>query len=127
MKSWPSSVKKGQSHCMSNLIGFLYAIKKSLIPLESSSLKESEEELKESEVIEDRASTRGQSSASSHGHRIKWFLSSASLETIGEEFERDSRSRLQSSASGAVLEVHKYPNCSSNSMSHLISRSTLVI
>ena len=44
------------------------------------------------------------SSASSHGRRIRWLLSSASLGNIEEEgvsFEP----RLESSASGATLEV----------------------
>ena len=80
------------------------------MPLESSSLREAEEELVKSELMEDQSSTVGKSSASSHGRRIKWFLSSASLGTIGEEFEGRSASRLESSASGAVLEVCELPS-----------------
>ena len=44
------------------------------------------------------------SSASSHGRRIRWLLSSASLGNIEEEVV-SLVPRLESSASGAILEV----------------------
>lgn len=44
------------------------------------------------------------SSASSHGRRIRWLLSSASLGNIEEEMA-SVEPRLESSASGATLEV----------------------
>ena len=44
------------------------------------------------------------SSASSHGRRIRWLLSSASLGNIEEEMT-SVEPRLESSASGATLEV----------------------
>lgn len=44
------------------------------------------------------------SSASSHGRRIRWLLSSASLGNIEEE-TASIEPRLESSASGATLEV----------------------
>lgn len=44
------------------------------------------------------------SSASSHGRRIRWLLSSASLGNIEEEVA-SIEPRLESSASGATLEV----------------------
>lgn len=46
------------------------------------------------------------SSASSHGRRIHWLLSSASLGNIDEDTELSITDlRLESSASGATLEV----------------------
>ena len=57
-------------------------------------------------MIEDQVTpdTALRSSASSHGRRIRWLLSSASLGNIDEESEL-TEMRLESSASGATLEV----------------------
>ena len=47
-------------------------------------------------------------SASSHGRRIHWLLSSASLGNVDEDTELSiAEPRLESSASGATLEVSK--------------------
>ena len=52
------------------------------------------------------------SSASSHGRRIHWLLSSASLGNIDEDTELSiGEPRLESSASGATLEVKVVAVC----------------
>ena len=61
------------------------------------------EEVVESQGIPEDSSHM--SSASSHGRRIRWLLSSASLGNIEEEGV-SFQPRLESSASGAMLEVH---------------------
>lgn len=61
------------------------------------------EELLESQGFPAEDSTHV-SSASSHGRRIRWLLSSASLGNIEEE-TASVEPRLESSASGATLEV----------------------
>ena len=63
------------------------------------------EEASDSQVITEE--TTQHSSASSHGRRIRWLLSSASLGNIEEEGV-SVEPRLESSASGATLEVSIY-------------------
>ena len=72
----------------------------SLVDLE---LKGAEEALDSQAIAESEATQH--SSASSHGRRIRWLLSSASLGNIEEEVV-SVEPRLESSASGATLEVH---------------------
>lgn len=71
----------------------------SLVDLE---LKGAEEALDSHAIAESEATQH--SSASSHGRRIRWLLSSASLGNIEEEVV-SVEPRLESSASGATLEV----------------------
>ena len=71
----------------------------SLVDLE---LKGAEEALDSQAIAESEATHH--SSASSHGRRIRWLLSSASLRNIEEEAV-SVEPRLESSASGATLEV----------------------
>lgn len=63
--------------------------------------KDKEELLESQGPLEDSTHL---SSASSHGRRIRWLLSSASLGNIDEEMT-SVEPRLESSASGATLEV----------------------
>jgi len=73
-----------------------------LLQFSTDSEVKDKEELLESQGVPENSSHL--SSASSHGRRIRWLLSSASLGNIEEEvvsFEP----RLESSASGATLEV----------------------
>ena len=63
--------------------------------------KDKEELLESQGPLEDSTHL---SSASSHGRRIRWLLSSASLGNIEEEMT-SVEPRLESSASGATLEV----------------------
>lgn len=64
-------------------------------------LKDKEEVVESQGVPEDSSHM---SSASSHGRRIRWLLSSASLGNIEEEGV-SYEPRVESSASGAMLEV----------------------
>ena len=64
------------------------------IDLEGKSTRQVEQILESQGVTEE--------SASSHGRRIRWLLSSASLGNIEEEADSV---RVESSASGATLEV----------------------
>ena len=69
------------------------------IDLEGKSTRQVEQILESQGVTEESSQL---SSASSHGRRIRWLLSSASLGNIEEEADSV---RVESSASGATLEV----------------------
>ena len=69
------------------------------IDLEGKSTRQVEQILESQGVTEESSQL---SSASSHGRRIRWLLSSASLDNIEEEADSV---RVESSASGATLEV----------------------